>query len=59
MADMKSRIVVEGLGEFRSAMKSAAASVKEMTAAEKAAEAQYNATGDASSYQQAKTDALE
>ena len=59
MADMSARIKVEGLGEFQAAMKSAAAAVKETTSAEKLAEAQYKATGDASAYQQAKTDALQ
>lgn len=58
MADMTARIKVEGLGEFRSAMKSAASAVKETTAAEKLADAQFKKTGDAAAYQQQKTDAL-
>ena len=56
--DYVKRIKVEGLSEFRTAMSSAAASVRQMTAAEKLAEAQYKATGDAEAYQQAKAEAL-
>ena len=57
-ADVTARIRVEGLGEFRSAMSQAAAAVKQSTAEEKRAEAQYKETGDAAAYQQQKTQAL-
>lgn len=58
MAEMTAKIRVEGLGEFRSAMSQASASVRQSTAEEKKAEAQYRETGDAAAYQQQKTEAL-
>lgn len=57
-AEMSAKIKVEGLAEFKSAMSQAAASVRQSSAEEKKAEAQYRATGDAATYQQQKTEAL-
>lgn len=57
MADreIKTRIVLEGEQQFRQAMNSAASAVKTLNAEEKAAEAQYKASGDAAAYQEEKT----
>ena len=57
-ADVTARVRVEGLGDFRQAMSQAAAAVKQTTAEEKRAEAQYKETGDAAAYQMQKTQAL-
>lgn len=53
--EIKTRLKLEGEQEFRRALNDAAGAVKTLNAEEKAAEAQFKASGDAAAYQQEKT----
>ena len=53
--EIKTRIVLEGEQQFRTAMNNASAAVKALNAEEKACEAQFKATGDAEAYREEKT----
>lgn len=59
MGEIKTRFVLEGESEYRSAMSQAASAVKKLNAEEKLAAAQFEATGNAEDYMAARTRILQ